>query len=681
MKKTQLYAKEYQFVYETKYDKIRKKIIKYQTKILLIIYVSMLILTEFQILLTTGITFIFFMILLLNRAMYESKEEERQIVGIHGNKKKKYFVHLGDAVTSIEDVAIPAIAKKKNPEAFLYPLVVEDTMMLTHMFVVGTTGAGKTTFLVNILRQILMLGGGCLAVDGKGDQTVYEAFYNTAVDAGREDDFLVINFNVPTESNTFNPLLAGDADEVSDIIGNMLETEGDNAFWAGRALAMMKGLLSVVVPLRDMELLFDAKGNKVNVLTFDLLNNLIDLTNLKELYYIIREANGEEPGDEVKIRDERILKAYDDEDIKKYRKIDISRLEAYLSSVYVSIHDRDEKISESSSKQHGNSYLMWNESLDLLAGRFKAIFNTENPTIDMEDVVTNARIVYILLPALKVDSRTLSVLGKIVLSLFKNSIAILLGDKIAGTVEERYKSMARRPRVPFWGVMDEYGAYAVDGFDNVLAQARSLKVSVAILVQEIASLKKNSEIEAQRLLGNTGLKVALKVEEQKTAEEISEFLGKEEVATIKVKSENQETDEREIEVQEKELIKVNQLKSMTAGHAYIMWAGKAQPCLINFYEPPICKKIPPFSLFNIITSPAYELADLKKGLKERLSEFKMANTKDVIELSVDEKREKANNLYKINLRKPETTGISEFTNLINKEIIRKEQERIKEKVT
>ena len=38
--------------------------------------------------------------------------------------------------------------------------------------------------------------------------------------------------------------------------------------------------------------------------------------------------------------------------------------------------------------------------------------------------------------------------------------------------------------------------------------------------KEIASLKKASEIEAQRLLGNTGLKIILKLEEQNSVDEL-----------------------------------------------------------------------------------------------------------------------------------------------------------------
>jgi len=601
-----LHAQEYIFVYETKFDRFIKNVKKFGHFIFLFSILLTLVAVKFNPIVTILIGIFFLILLGFNNMMYEDKNQRPKIIGVHGTNKD-YFFQVGTAVTSIEDISNPAdVGKNWNKYVkkgiLLYPVLIEDKMALTHMFVVGTTGAGKTTFLINILQQILMLGAGAMAVDGKGDQTVYEAFYNTAIDCGREDDFLVINFNVPEESNTFNPLLKGTADEITDIIGNMLDTSGDNAFWSGRALTMMKALLSILIPLRDMDLLFDPKFNKQEILTLGLLVKWIDLQNLKTLYFLIKRSN------ELGYLD---IDGWPEEWKKRYQPIDIDRLESYLTSVYLDIHDEDADIQEGSSKQHGNSFLMWNEALDLLAGRFGAIFNTDSPTIDMEDIVTNGRILYVLLPALKVDPRSLSTIGKIVLALFKNSVSVLLGEKISGTIEQRYQSFARRPRVPFWGVMDEYGAYAVEGFDNVLAQARSLKVSVAILVQEIASLKKTSEIEAQRLLGNTGIKVALKVEEQKTAEEIVEFLGKAEMATVRPRQEKTQEGERDIEVQEKEKIRVEQLKAMGPGHGYVMWAGAIQPVLVRYYEPPIAPEIPEFDFFERVISPNYVVKNMK----------------------------------------------------------------------
>ena len=612
IKNKNLYAKEYNVIYETEFDRILKVITKYSAFINLGVFFSLVFVLNIAYVFV--INSIVFMVLLLMSLLRVNKDEDYPVVGIYGSDEK-YLFELGVAVTSIDDIPSPADVAKRwdwyvEQKILLYPILVTDKMILTHMFVVGTTGAGKTTFLVNILRQLLVLGGGVLAVDGKGDKDVYEAFYNTAVDCGREDDFLVLNFNVPEESNKFNPLLKGNADEVTDIIGNLLDTGGDNAFWAGRALAAMKALLSILIPLRDAGLLFSPDYKREPVLTFSLLNKWFDLTALRDLYFIIKNSN--EKGILVAKED---IKGFDNSDLQKYFEINYDRLQAYLTSVSVNIREPSAKIAEGSSKQHGNSYLMWNEPLDLISGRFKAIFDTATPDLDMQDVITNGRIVYVLLPALKVDPRSLSSLGKIILSLLKNSISVLLGEKIAGSIEIRYQASAIRPRVPFWSVMDEYGAYAVEGFDNVLAQARSLKVSVAILVQEIASLKKSSENEAKRLLGNTGIKIFLKIEEQETIEEAIKMIGQAEQAVVRQSKEKSDAEDRSIEVQEKELLKVKDMKKMTSGHGYIMWAGEVMPALMKYYEPPIAPEIPEFSFVQKSISQNYEVDDFVKSKK------------------------------------------------------------------
>jgi len=183
--------------------------------------------------------------------------------------------------------------------------------------------------------------------------------------------------------------------------------------------------------------------------------------------------------------------------------VELDRMAAYLASCSTSVRRsaHSDKIEEGGNKMHSNSNVMWGEGLDLFQGTYGDIFNTDTPNIVIQDIVYNSRFLYILLPATKKNPRTLSMLGKIILALLKQAVASLLGDKISGDLEERRASSAIRPIIPFLAIMDEYGAYAVQGFDNVLAQARSLRVSVIIEVQEIASLEKGGEIDKIRLHG------------------------------------------------------------------------------------------------------------------------------------------------------------------------------------
>lgn len=547
------------------------------------------------------IVFLFSTILILLKKYYKPKLVELHTVGIENKGKDPYYLHLGDATRSIDLIRNASVVKEKTPEVLEYPIMIDFDIALRHMFVVGTTGSGKTTFLIYLLQQHLEMGGGAIIVDGKGDKDIYTDVYNTCVHCNREDDFYVMNFNVPSESNTMNPLLSGDTDEIIDVIGNMLETGGDNAFWAGRALSMMKGLLSLLVPLRDRLMLYDPGSSKnpgdckiEPIFTFKVLNKFLDLEAMRNLYFYIKDLNTGHSSN--------------------WEYVDCSRMEAYMASCSVPLSDAKAKISDGMSKMHGNSNTMWGEALDLFMGTFGDIFNTDTPDIDMNDIVINSRILYILLPATKKDPRTLSMLGKIVLAFFKASVATLLGDKISGTIEQRMASSAIRPKVPFWGVMDEYGAYATEGFDNVLAQARSLRVSISIMVQETASLEKGSLIDKKRLLGNTGVKVFLKIEESDTVKEVIDFFGDEEQAVVKYQNENAE--DYSFDVQRKPLITSSMLKDMAGGHGYVAFSGHITPMLAGYYKPPNARKILEFSAFRTTTMQNFQFRNSVLTIKK-----------------------------------------------------------------
>ena len=567
-------------------------------------------------------------------------------------KKPEYFLHLGDATRRISDIPIPADVKKETPEKLEYPILIDFDTALRHMFVVGTTGSGKTTFSIALLKQHLAIGGGAIIVDGKGDKDIYTDIVNTCIAFNREDDISVINFNAPTESNKMNPLLVGETDDISNMLGNLVESGGDNAIWAGRAMSMMNGILSCLVPLRDSGELYDPLKLKIRyendykqkiyklpvnitaakdgsdifqpIMTFKVLSKFLELESLRDLYFRMMDRNN-------------MVKEGTYEGNGKRIEVSLERLGLYLVSCSTSIKEdaREQEIPENGTKMHGNSNVMWNEALDLFTGAYGDIFNTDSPDLTLQDVVYNSRFVYVLLPATKKDPRTLSILGKVILALLKQAVASLLGDKISGNLEERAASSAIRPVIPFLAIMDEYGAYAVQGFDNVLAQARSLRVCVIIEVQEIASLEKGGEIDKKRLLGNTAVKVILKVEDNATAKELAEMIGTEKQADVQQQTEGQE--KKSFSIAEKSIIDPRELAQMKGGHGYVRFSGETTAMLAGFYEPPMARYIQEFNTFNELTSQNY-----------------------VVNLKVDEMQDKNGVMGKYNPRDTNSALYTEF---------------------
>ena len=119
-----------------------------------------------------------------------------------------------------------------------------------HIFVLGTTGSGKTELLLGLLVQPMMWGSGCMFVDGEGTTEFYARDYSLAKRMGREDDVRLINFtgissadgadpdapagSIGSQSNTLNPFSRGTADQLANMISGLMGGDQMWRDWAGR---------------------------------------------------------------------------------------------------------------------------------------------------------------------------------------------------------------------------------------------------------------------------------------------------------------------------------------------------------------------------------------------------------------------------------------------------------------
>lgn len=512
--------------------------------------------------------------------MRKTTLEQEDVVGKYEinnkNPKTDKYLLFGYAVDSISDIKNPATVMEKNPEVLLYPVFVDKDFTLRHGLIVGTTGSGKTVLIRCLLSQVLASGGGLLIVDGKADQSTYEDFYNTTLYFNREDDFYMLNLSTPEESNTMNPLMSGSIDDIAELLSNMLgEAGGDNQYWVERGQILMKATLSVLIPLRDRNELYFPDKKPADGLSFTLLNKWLGLNELYDLFHTFKDKN-------------ESLGSTEHPDY-----IELKRLESYLMSNGADVQQRVDELPEEATRQHGFAISQWTSAMDTLMGTYGIVFDTQTPQINMFDIVTGGRIMYVMLPALRKSEATLKSLGKLVLATLKISLVALLGDKLSGSIDERYSGFAARPRVPFLAIMDEYGAYAVKGFDNVLAQARSLQVGVIIAVQELVSLEKADEIEAKRILGNTAFKIALKIVEDNTIETFLKIAGEEKTAVANEQNEN--ANEKSFNIDKVSPLDGNTLKKLEGGQGFAIINGKTTPILVAFFQPPVARVIPKFT--------------------------------------------------------------------------------------
>jgi len=185
-------------------------------------------------------------------------------------------------------------------------------------------------------------------------------------------------------------------------------------------------------------------------------------------------------------------------------------------------------------EQHGYAQNQWTETLQSLSV-YSNVFGAADPDVDFADVVKNARLLYVLLPSLGADEKTRNMLGNIIVNAVKGAMAISLGGKLdnLSATASRILMTVLKPEPVGLLILDEYGAYPVPEIEVILAQARSLKWSVFLAVQDLTSLRVGgtNEHTLRRDWANTVNKFIMKNFDKETLEWLGAVMPKAEVLT------------------------------------------------------------------------------------------------------------------------------------------------------
>lgn len=438
----------------------------------------------------------------------------------------------------------------------------------THMLVFGSTGSGKTRFLLGLLYQALLVGSGCMYVDGKGDNTVWWLVFSFCRRVGREDDLLVINYLTGGDSsigkadnmlskisNTNNPFAQGSGEQLrSLVVGLMRESAGDGDMWKGMASAMMGGLLKCLTYLRD--------SGELNL-------DVATLRDYLPLDQIVRLSLRPELPDSALAP------------IKKY----LAELPGYVEEEAI-LGRINPKVYE----QHGYRIMQFSEVLSDLEDTYGHIFSAPLGEVDFKDVVFNRRILFVMLPALEKDPDALSGLGKMVVAGVRSALAPALGNKLEGLKSEVVDQKPTNSKVPFLMILDEYGYYSVKGFAVVAAQARSLGVSVVFAGQDYPSFKKGSEEEAQATIANTNIKIGMKVEEDETAKILIDRADEADVAVTEGSERasgglSDYADKGNTRIEKRKRIAMRDMVQQKPGQAHIIFGDELSRCQLFYAEP------------------------------------------------------------------------------------------------
>ncbi len=99
---------------------------------------------------------------------------------------------------------------------WLGDVFISDLARLSHTWILGSTGYGKTVFLEHLIKADIERGLGMVIVDPKGDRKLYERVRQLCKDAGRERDLHLMSATYPNESVRWNPCALGNPSELKN---------------------------------------------------------------------------------------------------------------------------------------------------------------------------------------------------------------------------------------------------------------------------------------------------------------------------------------------------------------------------------------------------------------------------------------------------------------------------------
>ncbi|HYD19513.1 MAG TPA: TraM recognition domain-containing protein [Patescibacteria group bacterium] len=365
----------------------------------------------------------------------------------------------------------------------------------THCLYLGTTGSGKTYGLKSYAVNALCWGSGFIYIDGKADTSLWSTISAMARRFGRDDDLLIMNYmtgnatgRVP--SNTLNPFSSGSASYLTNMLVSLMpDSEGDNAMWKERAVALVSSLMPCLVWKRDNQNIPLSIGVIRTFLTFKAVIKLSRDPAVPDLLRVpVKAYLAELPG--------YVDNVFDDEGNEKPMPPDAGAVDTSVPR-----------------QQHGYLSMQFTRSMQSLGDDYGFIFDTQAADVDMLDVVINRRILIVLIPALEKSSDETANLGKIISSTLKGMMGATLGNSVEGESSVVIENKPTNSATPFIAIFDEVGYYTASGMAVMAAQARSLGFSLVFAGQDLPALEKRVKEEARSITANCNIKLFGKLED------------------------------------------------------------------------------------------------------------------------------------------------------------------------
>jgi hypothetical protein len=398
-----------------------------------------------------------------------------QLVG-NRRRREENWPHPPLSIRASKDAAIAEQASRSGATLLGYnvhrePWVWPDTVRMKHGVIVGGTGAGKSTFLENIIAQDVMRRFGVrkmpmIIFDGKGEREFIDRLIPHIEAAGRLQDLRVLDPTHPTESARYNPFYALD-DAYQEHVNFIFRSFGlREDFFKGHQEAYLSDLVRVL----------QYTGKLFNI--YDVLVMALDEKVLEEQIAAAKERLASAPGISMQKR---------------------LNFEMSVKMLQRSLSDRErvEKIQG-----------LLNELLSFLEDELSIVTGSYQDLLTLDDVLEKDLILFVSLNANR-NQRAVEALGKILLQ----NIQLMVGKRYA------QPARAQGDDEPMLSViLDEFAPFAYPGFTQVLQTARGARVSFLFSFQSLPQLQRVNQAFADEVSSAPGTKMIMNVSEEHTAQ-------------------------------------------------------------------------------------------------------------------------------------------------------------------
>ncbi len=333
-------------------------------------------------------------------------------------------------------------------------IYLPESARVRHTQVVGTTSAGKTeSVIIPWAVRDIEKGRGFIIIDGKSDRSLLDKLYAYCALHKRTKDFRLFSLVNIEESHTYNPLTDGEPEEVAERVFASFTME--NEYYRAVQFEIFKQVLMIF-----------HKANEIP--TFLKLTQSISDPNI----LLALAENG---------KDQLLINW-----AAKFKGLSKDTLDERTSGLL-------------------------NQLGFFTSGKTAKLFNTENPSINIEKAMGEGLIIYFQLPAMKAPT-----LGK--------ATGKMLLQNIQSAVSYRHND--KNKNFPLFSIfLDDFTEYITPSFVTLLNKSRSANVGVVFAHQALGDLAVLGEAIKNTIITNANLKIFMRSNENESAEYYAKSYG------------------------------------------------------------------------------------------------------------------------------------------------------------